>query len=258
MRNALRWTWLLGLTLATSLGSAQDGKRGAEPRGERMRRAQEHAQRAGDELHEASKAAAEEAREKLHKTGQELREGMEAAREQAAQALDQAREQAGESGDKADTALEEAKEEAKVALKQAREHARSLFEQAREQTRKALLTAAESLESSDDQATKRRRREERRDHARREQWQELKRRLDENPDGEPTASLVAGTPLSRELALHARRTARLSRIRALADQQKDGPTVARCDALLSLELSRHERRMLALLKQPAPGEEKTP
>lgn len=259
MRNQLRWMLIVGLVQAASLANAQDGKPAEDPKGKPKHAAHEHVERASEELKEASKAAAEEAREKLHKTGEEMRESMQEAREQAKQALEQARKQAEESGENADEALKEAKEEAKVVLKEAREQARSFFEQAREQTRKALLNAAESLDSKQDDTTKQKQREERKDAARREQWQELKKRLDENPNTQTTTSLVSGTGLSRELALHARRTARLSRIRALADQQKDAPTVARCDALLSLELARHERRMLALLKQPeAPTEEKTP
>ncbi len=74
-----------------------------------------------------------------------------------------------------------------------------------------------------------------------------------------------------ELGVHARRVARLQRMRALAEQQKKAKLVERIDALIKKENERHDRRMERLRGgdagvpaklhqhpvQPAKGESKT-
>jgi hypothetical protein len=63
-------------------------------------------------------------------------------------------------------------------------------------------------------------------------------------------------PMRAELRQHARRTARLARIRAIATDKKDTAVLKRCDALIAREKTRHDAKMAQLEKAmpPAPAQ----
>jgi hypothetical protein len=62
-------------------------------------------------------------------------------------------------------------------------------------------------------------------------------------------------PVREALRKHARRSARLLRIRVLAEAAGDKASIARCDQLIALERTRHHARMAQLLPKSsaAPG-----
>ncbi len=204
--------------------------------GARKGRAAEHVERAGDELKEASKTAKTEARHAAH-----------------------------EARERAQGALHEASENARAAMEEARAKTRAWLEEAREQTRQALLSAASGLESKASKEERDQARVQRRDRARVEQWRKLRHHMH---DDDAHAAVI--TPEMRgELSIHANRTARLARIRALAAQANDTKTVERCDELLQLELKRHDQHVSDMFdrmrahgsadaKPAAAGERKTP
>ncbi len=172
--------------------------------------AAEHVERAGSELKAAGKVAGADARDALHEAGEHASETMREARAKAA----------------------------------------SFFEGAREHVRRALLNAADGLESDQRTDDREKARTQRQELARVEQWRALREQLDATGTDSVGQQQPVTPALSAELRIHAQRTARLARIRALADKAKDGASVKRCDALVSQELTRHEQQMKALLEKP--------
>lgn len=236
--------------LLTSVTQAQDsskpnpGPKKAPP----AEHAGEHVERAGEELKQAGKVAGEQARDAVHKAGSRAGETLREAKEGASEALEEAKAAAAESAEEAEAAAKEAREKARSGMENARDKAASFFENAREHVRRALLNAAEGLESDKRKEEREASRKQRQDAARAEQWRVLREQL----DAPPTEEEGIAPDLSQELRLHAQRTARLSRIRAVADREQDTRSVKRCDELLAKELARHEQRMTALLtKTPA-------
>lgn len=241
--------WLLAsATQAQDKSNPNAGPKKAAP----AEHAGEHVERAGEELKQAGKVAGEQAREVVQKAGSRAGETLREAKEGASDALEEARAAAAESAEEAEAAAKEAREKARTGMENARDKAASFFENAREHVRRALLNAAESLESDKRKEERETLRKQRQDAARAEQWQVLRAQL----DAPPTEEEGVAPDLSQELRLHAQRTARLSRIRAIADREQDKRSVKRCDELLAKELTRHEQRMTALLSKTSanPGE----
>jgi hypothetical protein len=80
--------------------------------------------------------------------------------------------------------------------------------------------------------------------ARQAVWRELKRGL-KTPSELPIA-------VRAELEKHARRMARLQRIRVLAVERHDQPSLARVDPLIARELTRHREQLARVWPAPPP------
>ncbi len=245
--------------LMAGAAQAQD-----KPKSERAEAAREnhvdkaaaHAERAGSELKQAGKAATDEAQEALRAAREQASETMREARQGADEALANARKQAASSAEEAERVAKEAREQARTGIEQAREKAVSFFDEAREHVRRALLDAASSLESEErktervsEKAEREKARTQRQDVARVQQWRSLREQLDATRTTAADGSQRVDPAITEELRVHARRTARLARIRALADKADDERSVSRADVLLAKELERHEQAMTTLLSQ---------
>jgi hypothetical protein len=255
-------TKAIALTLAATLCAA--GARAEDPKAKPAREHQgstgEHLDRAGKELDAAGKAAAhdakqaaDEARKKADEAARDTRDGVNRAadrtREGVNEVAERTRETAEEAAREAREAAHEAKEAARGAAEETREAARDAFERGKVETREALEEARERtrgllLEAADALAPEER---ERARAERRKRWGELRGKL----AGQPADPEAVNPALRAELKHHARRVARLHRVRAVAQESSDAESVARVDALLAKENQRHERRVSALTSSPA-------
>jgi hypothetical protein len=214
-----------------------EGKAGAES-GE----TREHLRRAKQELEQAGETAAEDTRKALKEARDEAHEKLKEARVAADEAADEARAKARALQQQATAAAREGVDEARQALQRADEAARDLGEQARA----AWREAAEKFDGDPNSPEGKR-------HARRMQERhETWRRLREQMKAKETARPQLDPTLKTELAVHARRHARLTRIRDLALQTKDAKAVAKVDTLLERERVRHERRVEMLTAHAEP------
>jgi hypothetical protein len=158
------------------------------------------------------------------------------AKEEAKEAKQKVREASKEAGetvaaakDEAVAKIEAAKTEAKATMKAAHEEMKAKMGEAREDLRAGMHEKVdEVLGPPEDRAERARVHRRNQMHALRPHW---KRGADIPP------------PVRAELRQHARRTARLMRIRALAEAKKDTKSVERCDKLLELENTHHQKRM---------------
>jgi hypothetical protein len=197
----------------------------------------EHLQRAKEELKQAGESAADDTHKAMKEAREEAREKLKEARETAARAAAEARDKARELGGEAAEAAQRGAEEAQRALQRASEVARETFRE-----------TADKLDDSDSPDDKRRAR---RNHERHETWRRLREQMKAKGHGEPPK---LDLPLKTELAVHARRSARLARIRDLALENDDPKAVAKVDTLLERERQRHERRVEMLTAHADPGE----
>jgi len=186
--------------------------------------------RALAEAEQVVDSAASTADDVAKMTTEKAGEAKEAAREQAKKAAGYgeelssqvsalARDQASKLSTQVLALLVRGKHAAVVALASARSEARDL-----------LMGAAEALDQQNAEA---------RNDVRRAHWEQLKVR--HGLEGARPSS-----ELSEELRDHEYRVARLTRVRALADDAEDTNTVARSERLLEAEHGRHRRRLLAL------------
>jgi hypothetical protein len=188
---------------------------------------------------DAAKQAANEAAQKVDEAGQKVRAKSEAAADEARAAVERARVRGEEAADEGREALRETKENAEDAVARGTEQAKAALERAREEARALLLKAADGLapNAAEDRAERQR--------VRNERWAELRTHL----SGQPSDPAAIAPPLREELEHHARRMARLERIRRTAADVNDNEAIAQADALIARENARHERRV-AVLSQP--------
>jgi hypothetical protein len=236
--KALAWT-----LLATSLAA---GARADEPKAKPRDNpsAGEHVERAGKELDAAGRKAADEAQRAAEEARHKAQEAARDTREQVQQAAERTRQAAHEASKTALLAAEEAREQARKAAAQTGEAAREVYEQGKEQTREALERAREGtrellLQAADALSPEARARAQ---EERKQRWAELRARL----HGQPEDPAALGAPTRAELAKHARRVARLERVRAVALEQHDDDSAARVAQLLDKENARHEKRIAQL------------
>jgi hypothetical protein len=78
----------------------------------------------------------------------------------------------------------------------------------------------------------------RRRHARRMAWRQLSNQVERPQDVPPS--------VREELRRHAQRTARLKRIRTLANEKREAALVTRADTLLAREQQRHAKKLASL------------
>jgi hypothetical protein len=176
------------------------------------------------------------------------REAMRKAREQLHEKLGEARDQMKEARDQ----MKEARDQMKEAVDKAPDEARAAIEKARAEGREAMQQARDAMKDARDSLTQAlpgagaKDRAERARYARRIAWHGLMHRLHRPSDIPPG--------MREELRHHARRMARLTRIRAIATDKKDQAVSRRCDALITREQARHEAKMTQLEKAlPAPS-----
>lgn len=175
------------------------------------------------------KEEVKEAREKVREAAKQAREKVIAAKQEARESLEAAR---GEAREKMKVAKEEMKaahEDVKVKLGAAREELR---EQLHEKVDQVLGPPL---------AERAARAREHRRNALRAMHPHWRRGADIPPQAREA------------LRRHARRTARLLRIRALAEAAGDAKSVERCDKLLELERSHHQARMGRLIPKRVEG-----
>jgi hypothetical protein len=246
----MRHSHLLSIGLCLLAASAQaepprDNK--VEARG--SAREQGHDQGHGERAGEHMRKAGDEAKAASHEVAEGARQGVEDTKEKAKELAEETREKAHEAKEQAREAMHEAHEQAREAMEEAREQTKDALDKARENMRDALHQAADSLDDDKDP-------EARRQHAREREWHALQGRMHKREGQGPRIDPA----VSSELRHHARRTARLERIRALALDAHDQPSVEHCDALIGKERERHEQHMSTLLAPAKPSEEpeKTP
>jgi hypothetical protein len=169
------------------------------------------------------------AREQLHERLDEAREHMKEARDQMQEARDQVK-----------TAVDKAPDEARAAMEKARSEGREAMQQARD----AMKEASDSLKQALPGVPGNKERSERARYARRMAWHGMMHRLHRPSDIPPA--------MREELRHHARRMAKLTRIRAIATDKKDAAVTKRCDALITREQARHEAKMAQLEKALPP------
>jgi hypothetical protein len=172
------------------------------------------------------------AREQLHERLDEARAHMKEARDQMQEAREQVK-----------SAVDKAPDEARVAMEKARAEGREAVQQARD----AMKDARESLKQALPGMAGPKDRAERARYARRMAWHAMMHRVHRPSDIPPA--------MREELRHHARRMARLARIRAIASDKKDEAVTKRCDALITREQARHQAKMAQLdkaLPPPAP------
>jgi hypothetical protein len=210
----------------------------------------EHLERAGRELDAAGRKAADdaeraaaEAKQKAREAAKDTRERMQEAAASARKAADEAKEAtkkaASDAQDGARETAERTGEAARELYEQGKERTRDALDQAREGTRKLLLQAADAL-SPEGRARARAERNQR--------WAELRSKLPGQPDDPEKVS----PPMRAELAQHARRVARLERVRAVALDSHDDAAAANAAQLLDKENARHEQRMKQLTSEEKP------
>jgi hypothetical protein len=174
------------------------------------------------------------ARAQLHERLDEAREHMKEAREQVQEAREQVK-----------TAVDKAPDEARAAIEKARAEGREAMQQARD----AMKEASDSLKQALPGVPANKERTERARYARRMAWHAMMHRLHRPSDIPPA--------MREELRHHARRMAKLTRIRSIATEKKDAAVTKRCDALITREQARHEAKMAQLekaLPPPAPAQ----
>lgn len=172
-------------------------------------------------------------REQLHERLDEARAHMKEAREQIQEAREQVKSAVDKAPDEARAAMEKARSEGREAVQQARD--------AMKEARESLQQALPGLPGAKDRAERAR-------YARRLAWHGMMHRVHRPSDIPPA--------MREELRHHARRMARLTRIRAIANDKKDVAVTKRCDALITREQARHEAKMAQLekaLPPPAPA-----
>jgi hypothetical protein len=167
----------------------------------------------------------------------------EGVKEEVHEAREKVREVAHEARDK----LEEARGEAHQQLKEAREEVKAAGQdikaklgEAREELREGMHNTVDKVLGAPDAEHAERAREHRRG-AMRALHSHWRRGVDIPP------------PAREALRHHARRTARLTRIRALAEAAGDTKSVERCDKLLELERNHHQARMARFAPAEAPA-----
>ena len=174
------------------------------------------------------------------KTQEELKE----ARDKAREAAKEAREAVVAAKDEAREAVVAAKDEARAKLEAARADVKTAgaevkakLGEAREELRQNMHEGVDQLFGKPEDRAERARQHRRGEmHALRAHW---RRGADIPP------------PVREALRQHARRTARLLRIRALAEAAKDKASIERCDKLLELERTHHQARMGRLVPKTA-------
>jgi hypothetical protein len=230
MRSTAPLAWALLATLVASGASAdepRDKPRDRSSTGEHLERAGKELDAAGRKAADEAQRAAAEAKQKAHEaardTAERTRAAAEEAKEAAHEAAGQAREAAAQTGEAAREMLEQGKEQTQEAL-----------EKAREGTRELLLKAADALSPE----ARARAREERK-----LRWAELRAHM----RGQPSDPAAVDAPTRAELAKHARRVARLERVRSVALEQDDNASAPRVAELLDKENARHQRRMAQLI-----------
>lgn len=163
------------------------------------------------------------------KIGPAASEDLKAARAKVRQAAKEARETVTAARQEAREKLDAARSEAQGKVKAAHADVKAKLGTAREELREKMHeTVDQVLGPPEDRAERAREARRSRMHALRAHW---KRGADIPP------------PVREELQKHARRTARLQRIRALAEANGDVKSVERCDELLELERAHHDKRM---------------
>ena len=246
MRSKAALTCTLLATLYVAEANAQESKTKPQPS---QTSASEHLERAGQEIDAAGRKAAEEAkraaadakreaREAARDTGEQVDLAAERVMQAAKEAKQAAKQAADEAGDTAREAARGTSEAARELLENGKEQTRAALDEAREGTRELLLKAADALSP---EARARARAE------RKLRWAELRVRLPGHPNDPEKVSI----PVRTELGHHARRVARLERVRAVALENQDHESATQVATLLDKENARHERRMAQLASQEA-------
>jgi len=190
---------------------------------------------------EQAKEVVQDAKQKAKETAAQLRAERDKAKHALREAKEEVLEASHEARDKAKQAAIEAKLETKHAVHEAREEAREKAHEAVDavetQTHRALQGLRAAIGGSD--------RAERVRHARKAAFEKVARRV-KKPSDVPHK-------VREELRHHARRVARLARIRALAAEKPDPALVERSDALLKRENERHETKMSKLWATERPA-----
>ena len=165
--------------------------------------------------------------------------------------LNEASEKARGLGEKAASKAEAALERAREIGSEAAVQAQDKVERAKEVGREAAHEAGEKVEAAETRV-----REvaaevaERLRAARRAAFEDMHDTVDRPSD--------IPEPARAELKLHSRRIAELQRIRSLAQQKGDADAKRRSEELIAREHSRHDRRMVEVLRRPPPKAQRAP
>jgi ferritin-like metal-binding protein YciE len=224
----------LGLLLCTRASADPPATAAAEPQKPVRQVGGDH----GPKVEAQAEPDAVPGRDAMRRTREQLHERIEEARAH----MKEARDQVQEARDQVKSAVDKAPDEARAAMEKARAEGREAMQQARD----AMKEARESLKQALPGAGPKERAERAR-YARRMAWHAMMHRV-RRPSDIPPA-------MREELRHHARRMARLARIRAIATDKKDEAVTKRCDALITREQARHETKMAQLQKAlppPAP------
>lgn len=229
---------IVGLVLAGALPlSAQEGPV-TEPGAKQAKREAKSAERDA----ERAKRDAEKARERANEAQEDAREARKELQETAEEQRREIRE-AQERGDKEE--IREAREEAREELREKREDIREEQRKAREARGELSEKEREARQAEGLAARKRQEaRKARADEKRADQWKDLSKRAGK-PDAQPSDM---PPPVRNELRSHARRSAKLDRIEAIAKEKDNDKLVDQVKELRRRENERHEARLEKLIE----------
>lgn len=188
------------------------------------------------------RAERQEAREASREARAETREARAATREARGEVREARREARGEIREAARSGDREGAREARQALREEAAEARG---EAREERREAREARGEAREARGEARGERR---DARAEQRARRLATLTQRLGLEEGARPAQALDAQT--RAELRTHARRVARIRRMRAVAEEGGREALVERIDALMTRENARHERRLERIAGHP--------
>jgi len=199
----------------------------AQPEGaqELVDDAKQHAQQA----RQAVKEQLAEGKQALHEAKQKVKAEVDAVRERAAAAKAQAHEEVHAAEHQVAQDVEAAKQQGQQALDEARERMHEARQQLLDKAHQKLDEALAGGDQGDAQAAQRAR------DARRAAFHDMHAHVKRPAEIPPE--------VRQALRVHAQRSARLARIRALAEQAGDSAAVARTDTLIAKERAQHHGKL---------------